>query len=635
MAHPSVDDAPPRPPAPGRPRLRGAARARPARAPRRHRGAAGGAAAGPAGPAARGPVPGRGAHRPPRGRARSRRPHRRAGAADLRAASRTRRPRPPGRASACHVARRPASAGPRAAQLAPTAHVRRRVPGPRRRGGGDAPHDDRGDRAGRSRLRVRRTRDGPPGRSTLRLGAHRHRGARPEGAGPQLRRPAPAPEPHRQDGDAGGLRERALRAAAARRDGPGQPALARDVRQQRPVRGRDRPRDRRREGGAGLEDHRGRQPLRDARPPHPLDEPRNRPPEGDRPERPHQGLRLVGPGSGGRREADRHHRDAVVARQGRGGRHAGRRDRRPGRARARLDRVRRHRAPAPGARRAGAGRVRGGLVRRGARLGVALAVAATALGALAPAAGAHATLEQTHPERGAVLETPPNEVTLAFDEPVEAAFGALRVFDDKGTQVKTGRRRRRGGKSSALAVSLPASLPQGAYTATYRVVSADGHPVSGGLTFQVGESAAPPRSVETLLQGTSAGPVSRAALGIARGLGYLAISIALGGVAFLAFCWRPAVRGETALAPAGAAFEARLARLVGLGVLLGIVAGAATVVLQAAVAGETSAWTALDPSVVREVLGTRTGLWLGVRFVAWVVLAAAPALLGGAACGRR
>jgi copper transport protein len=156
---------------------------------------------------------------------------------------------------------------------------------------------------------------------------------------------------------------------------------------------------------------------------------------------------------------------------------------------------------------------------------------------------------------------------------------------------------------------------------TYRVVSADGHPVSGGLTFQVGETAAVPRSVETLLQGTSAGPVSRAALGIARGLGYLAIAVALGGVAFLAFCWRPAVRGEAALTPAGAAFEARLARLVGLGVVLGIVAGAAAVVLQAAVAGETSAWTALDPSVVREVLGTRTGLWLGVRVAAWAVLA--------------
>ena len=260
----------------------------------------------------------------------------------------------------------------------------------------------------------------------------------------------------------------------------------------------------------------------------------------------------------------------------------------------------------------------------GTRLVVVLAIVATGLGALAPAAGAHATLEQSHPERGAVLQTPPKEVALSFDEPVEAAFGALRVFDAKGNPVTTGALRRPEG--SKLEVALP-KLADGPYTVTYRVVSADGHPVSGGLTFQVGETAAAPQSVETLLQGTSAGPVSRAALGIARGLGYLAIAIALGGVAFLAFCWRPAVRGESALAPAGAAFEARLARLVGAGVVLGIVAGAAAVVLQAAVAGETSAWTALDPSVVREVLGTRTGLWLGIRFVAWLALAAALAAL--------
>jgi copper transport protein len=78
----------------------------------------------------------------------------------------------------------------------------------------------------------------------------------------------------------------------------------------------------------------------------------------------------------------------------------------------------------------------------GARLVVALAIVATTLGALAPAAGAHATLERTSPERGAVLETPPKEVTLAFDEPVEAAFGALRVFDAKGTPVTTGALRR-------------------------------------------------------------------------------------------------------------------------------------------------------------------------------------------------
>jgi copper transport protein len=258
-----------------------------------------------------------------------------------------------------------------------------------------------------------------------------------------------------------------------------------------------------------------------------------------------------------------------------------------------------------------------------ARLGMGLVVAIAVAGAAAPAASAHATLETTYPERGAVLERPPAQVALGFDEPVEAAFGAVRVFDARGAQVKTGPLQRPGGNASQLAVSLPSSLKHGAYIVTYRVVSADGHPVAGGLTFQYGEAAAAPENVATLLEGSSAGPVSRAANAVARGLGYLAIAVVLGGLAFLALCWLPLVRGERELAPAADALRARLDRLVAAGVALGVVAGAAAIVLQAAVAGEMSAWAALDPSVVREVLGTRTGGMLGLRFVAWCALAVA------------
>jgi copper transport protein len=259
-----------------------------------------------------------------------------------------------------------------------------------------------------------------------------------------------------------------------------------------------------------------------------------------------------------------------------------------------------------------------------ARLALGLALAAAAAGAAAPAASAHATLETTSPERGAVLEKPPEQVTLGFDEPVEAAFGAVRVFDASGTQVRTGPLRRPGGDDSRLAVALPSSLKQGAYTVTYRVVSADGHPISGGLTFRYGEAAtAGAEDVATLLEGTSAGPVSRAANGVARGLGYLAIAVVLGALAFVALCWRPVVGGERELAPAADALQERLVRLVAGGLALGTVAGAAAIVLQAAVAGEMSAWTALDPSVIREVLGTRTGAMLGVRLAAWCALAVA------------
>ena len=52
-----------------------------------------------------------------------------------------------------------------------------------------------------------------------------------------------------------------------------------------------------------------------------------------------------------------------------------------------------------------------------------------ALALLPAAASAHALLEATPPERGARLEPAPEQVALRFSEPVEAEFGAVRVFD--------------------------------------------------------------------------------------------------------------------------------------------------------------------------------------------------------------
>ena len=70
-----------------------------------------------------------------------------------------------------------------------------------------------------------------------------------------------------------------------------------------------------------------------------------------------------------------------------------------------------------------------------------LRIAVLALAALAiaaPAAQAHALLEGTVPERGAAVEPAPGQVVMRFSEPVEIAFGAIRVFDAEGAQVQTG-----------------------------------------------------------------------------------------------------------------------------------------------------------------------------------------------------
>ena len=116
----------------------------------------------------------------------------------------------------------------------------------------------------------------------------------------------------------------------------------------------------------------------------------------------------------------------------------------------------------------------------------------------------------------------PGEVTLRFGEPVEASFGAVRVFDHRGREVQAGAATHPGGHSDRVAVKLRPGLGQGGYTVTYRVISADSHPVSGGFVFSVGDGAAPAATVDELLAGGDSGPghlgrVRRRARGPVRG----------------------------------------------------------------------------------------------------------------------
>ena len=109
-----------------------------------------------------------------------------------------------------------------------------------------------------------------------------------------------------------------------------------------------------------------------------------------------------------------------------------------------------------------------------AGLGVTLLAVATLLATASPAA-AHAVLLSTSPADRAQLSTPPGAVSLEFSENVSAALGAVRVFDRDGTHVDEGAVRVIGSK---VRVALQAGLGDGAYVATYRVLSADSHPVT-------------------------------------------------------------------------------------------------------------------------------------------------------------
>ena len=220
----------------------------------------------------------------------------------------------------------------------------------------------------------------------------------------------------------------------------------------------------------------------------------------------------------------------------------------------------------------------------------AIALALVALALLPASALAHATLQQTIPERGAKLDKPPAEVTFRFDESVEASFGALRIFDSKGQEVQTGKAFHPEGKGAEIAVKLKPNLGDGTYTATYRVVSADGHVVSSGFVFTVGEASAPNESLDQLLAtGGKAGKITTAALGVARALQYAAIALGLGALIFFLVCWRR-------LGVTSRAFIAKLERLLLVAALLGVVSAVAALALQGAVGEGASFRFSLTPA---------------------------------------
>jgi copper transport protein len=228
---------------------------------------------------------------------------------------------------------------------------------------------------------------------------------------------------------------------------------------------------------------------------------------------------------------------------------------------------------------------------------VAIAVVLAALAAV-PSAFAHATLQESTPGNNSIVRQSPPEVTLQFSEAVETAFGSIRVFDCGGTRVDSGKVARP--SSSSVAVTIDRRLAAGTYTVTWRVISADAHPVAGAFTFNVRSASAGGECAQVFGQGTP-GSVD-ALFKFMRALDFALILLVVGGAAALALILR------------SAAFElrARLYRILA-GLSIGLVlAGILCIVLQGAVAGGFGLSEAFRWETVDSVLDTRFGkafLW--------------------------
>ena len=241
---------------------------------------------------------------------------------------------------------------------------------------------------------------------------------------------------------------------------------------------------------------------------------------------------------------------------------------------------------------------------------------------VAPPAFAHANLSATTPANDAVLDVSPARVTLRFDEPVESAFGSVRVFDGAAKRVDDGPTLRPA--PNEVAVAIGHTLPRGTYTVAWRVVSADSHPVHGAFVFHVGKPGADAGGVaEEVLGGGSGSTAVSRSFTVTRFLSLVLILLVAGGASALAL-WVPATddvrpaRGRQWLTLAAAAGALVPVTLLAIG-------------LQGASAAGLGFDAVLRWSLASEVLDTR----FGKTAVARLVLAMAVAVLALVAWCRR
>lgn len=103
------------------------------------------------------------------------------------------------------------------------------------------------------------------------------------------------------------------------------------------------------------------------------------------------------------------------------------------------------------------------------------------LGTALPA-HAHADLLMSTPEDGAVLASAPDEVVLTFSEELLADTVVVSVADETGMAVRVLSLEVAG---PDVTVTWPPGMTGVEYDVNYRVVSQDGHPIEGTVSFAV------------------------------------------------------------------------------------------------------------------------------------------------------
>lgn len=179
---------------------------------------------------------------------------------------------------------------------------------------------------------------------------------------------------------------------------------------------------------------------------------------------------------------------------------------------------------------------------------------------------AHATLLSSVPADSALLSQAPAEVVLRFDEPVAPI--SLRLIDNAGAALPLEAQARMEGQN--VHVPLPTTLKQGTYLLSYRVVSADSHPVVGSLAFSIGlvqklaQQQARPAAADE-----AASPLGPGGIWV-RGLRDIFLLVAMGAALFSAWVGGfPGQRAVLTIAALAAALLSGLGALAQAAALMG------------------------------------------------------------------
>ncbi len=221
-------------------------------------------------------------------------------------------------------------------------------------------------------------------------------------------------------------------------------------------------------------------------------------------------------------------------------------------------------------------------------------------------AAAHAELVGTDPGEGARLSAVPDRVSLDFSEGVSVGAGYLRVLDSAGERVDTGTAEV---DDRTVSVALRGDLGEDGYLVTYRVISADSHPIAGSFSFVVGDGPLVDAGVAGAADDTD--PAVAAALPIARWAGFAGLALAVGVPAMVALCW-PGGWGSPLLR-----------RLAGAGLVAVVVGAVLTFLLQGPYASAAGLGSVADPALLSATAGSELGVALLIR----LALAAGLALL--------